>query len=119
MLNLIPYIKGLSQLRASLTPGIVYRGILLGLLGLLFLLVIIIYKAKLSMFIYIYSGIYLVSQIITIFVSPVIKNIDVPSIQTIMGLSQALITVLSVICYVTINKCIEFDKKVLMLFAYL
>ena len=111
LLTLIPYVSIFKVLQVNNTPGLVYRGILLGLIGLFFTFTVFIYKTKLPIFVWIITGIYLISQIITIFVSPIIKNTDVPTLLIIMGLGQTTITAISVITYLTVYKDSKFDKK--------
>ena len=111
LLTLLPYVSFFKVLQVGNTAGIVYRGILLGIIGFFFLFVIYVYRTKLPIYIWICTGIYLASQIITIFVTPAMKQVDIPALSTVMGLGQATITAISVITYLTIYKDAEFNKK--------
>lgn len=111
LLTILPYTSFFKGLQISNTPGIIYRGILLGVICLAFILLIIVNKTKIHISIYVCTGLYFVSQLITIFVSPTIKNVDIPLLYTIMGLGQSTITSLSVLVYLSINKNLEFSKK--------
>lgn len=113
LLTLLPYVSFFKPLQAGYTSGLIYRGVLASIIGLFFIFVIFIYKSKLSVYIWICTGIYLISQIITIFVTPAMKQVDIPTLTTIMGLGQAIIISISVICYLTIFKYSEFDKKII------
>lgn len=113
LLTLLPYVAICKPLQVRYTSGIIYRGILAGVIGLSFLFIILIYKTKLPIYIWICTGLYLISQVITIFVSPIIKDVEIPLLTTMMGLGQAIITAISVICYLTMNKDVEFDKKII------
>ena len=113
LLTLLPYVSAFKPLQVANTAGVIYRGILLGFIGLFFLFVICIYKTRLPIYVWVYSGIYLISQIVTIFISPIIKNTTIPILTTIMGLGQAVITIISTITYLTIHKDSEFDNKII------
>ena len=113
LLTLLPYVSFFKVLQANYTSGIIYRGILASIIGLFFIFVIFIYKSKLPIYVWICTGIYLISQIITIFVTPAMKQVDIPMLTTIMGLGQATIISISVICYLAIFKYSEFDKKII------
>ena len=111
LLTLLPYVSFFKPLQAGYTSGIIYRGTLASIIGSFFIFVIFMYKSKLPIYVWICTGIYLISQIITIFVTPAMKQVDIPMLTTIMGLGQATIISISVICYLTIYKDGEFDKK--------
>jgi len=113
LLTLLPYVSFFKPLQANYPSGLIYRGILASIIGLFFIFVIVIYKSKLPIYVWICTGIYLISQIITIFVTPAMKQVDIPTLTTIMGLGQATIISISVICYLTIFKYSEFDKKII------
>lgn len=113
LLTLLPYVSFLKPLQTNYTPGLIYRGILASIIGLFFLFVIFINKSKLPIYVWICTGIYLISQVITIFVTPAMKQVDIPMLSTMMGLGQATIISISVLCYLTILKYSEFDKKII------
>lgn len=109
-LTLLPYVFFLKPLQASYSSGLVYRGIMLTIIGLFFTILIIVYKTRLSIYVWLLCGMYIASQISTIFVSPVTKNIDVPALSSLMGIGQTLITGMSVICYLSICKETKYNK---------
>lgn len=113
LLTLLPYVSFFRPLQANYTSGLIYRGILATIIGIFFIFVFFIYKTKLPIYVWIGVGTYLISQVITIFVTPTMKQVDIPTLATIMGLGQATIISISVICYLTVFKYSEFDKKII------
>lgn len=97
ILTLLPNITVFSSgLANGSTGGTVYRGIVLGLICIFFAILLFCYKKLPNKFIILGCAIYLVTQLITIFVSPAIKNIEIPAIQSIMGVATVISTIITV-----------------------
>lgn len=111
LLVLLPYVSVFKGLQINNISGLIYRGILLGLISIFFLFTIFIYRTKFPVAIWAWIGIYFTSQFLTIFISPIIKGVNIPTIITVMGLGQATITAISVVTYLTICKESRFNKK--------
>ena len=111
LLNLLPYISFFKSLQVIYSSGIIYRGVLFVILLMFFLLLFFVYKTKIPKFLYVISLLYLISQTITIFVSPVIKDTPIPFLDTTMGLAQAIIVTISIYAYLTISNSSAFERK--------
>lgn len=96
VLTLLPNITVFSALQGGTTGGTIYRGIILGLICVLFLLGLICYKKLPNKTIILGCVIYLVTQLITIFVSPLIKQIEVPVLQSLEGVATVFTTIITV-----------------------
>lgn len=113
LLTLLPYVSFFKPLQASYTSGLIYRGILLVIIALFCISLIITYKTRLPIYVWIGCGAYIISQILTILISPIIKNVNVPVLSTIMGLGQALIIGISAISYLSIHKWVSLDRNII------
>ena len=111
LLTVLPYISFFKNLQVRYAPGIIYRAVLVSIIGMSFLFVLFVYKTKLPIAVYICTAVYFISQIVTIFISPIIKNVEVPFLTTIMGLGQSVIISLSVLVYLSIKKSTDFNQK--------
>ena len=109
-LTLLPYVSFFKPLQAIYVSGLIYRGILLAIISLLFIVIIITYKAQLPMLVWIGCSTYIVSQIVTIFVTPNMKNVVVPILSTIMGIGQALIIGISAVAYLSLHSKSSYSK---------
>lgn len=96
ILALLPYITVFSGLEIQNTGSMVYRGILFSLFFVVFIVELIVSKIIPNKCIIIGCSVYLITQTITLFASPVIKNVDIPIIQSLSGLATAFISVLTV-----------------------
>lgn len=96
ILTLLPNITVFNGLQGGTTGGTIYRGIILGFISILFLLILICYKKLPNKVIILGCAIYLITQFVTIFVSPVIKQVNIPALQSIEGIATVLTTIITV-----------------------
>ena len=101
VLTLFPYITAFKGLEANNNAGIIYRGIVAGLLIILFVIGLICYRKIPNKWIILGSILYLTTQLITIFASPLIKQIEVPVLQQIVGTGMIFTNIMTVFvaCY--------------------
>ncbi|MCQ2976404.1 MAG: hypothetical protein MJ232_00105 [archaeon] len=96
VLTLLPNVSVFSGIQANSTGGIVYRGIVFGLIFILFILGLLCYKKLPNKAIILGCTLYLVTQVVTIFVSPLIKQVDVPAINSVIGVGTVIANIMTV-----------------------
>ena len=96
ILTLLPNISVFSELQRNSTGGTIYRGFVLGLIFSLFLIGLLCYKKIPNKTIILGCVVYITTQLITIFVSPLIKQVEVPVLQSVEGLGTIFANVMSV-----------------------
>lgn len=118
ILSLLPYVTVFKGLESNNTAGIVYRGILTSLLVILFLIGLICYKKLPNKLALIGCLIYLISQFVTIFASPLIKEVEIPSIQTFVGISMIFTNIISLFIALYMIKYHNLDHEALNIVCY-
>lgn len=118
ILTLFPYVTAFKGLEVNNTAGIVYRGIIVGLFIILFLISFIAFRKLPNRHFIISCLIYLVSQFITIFVSPLIKQIDIPALQTIMGIGLIFVNIMTIFIVLYMFKFYKPDSESLNIVCY-
>ena len=110
-LTLIAY--SITALQSNTTSGVIYRGVLAGVAGILFILGIFTYRYKPPLYLIIGCGLYVVSNILTIFVAPIIKDVSIPAMQTLQGIGIVLTNAITVFIFYWMMKFYNPDKKLL------
>lgn len=118
VLTLLPNVTVFSALQGGTTGGTIYRGIILGLICVLFLLGLICYKKLPNKTIILGCVIYLVTQLITIFVSPLIKGVDVPTLQSLEGVANVFTTIITVFIAYFLLTSYKFNQDKLNIACY-
>lgn len=118
LLALLPYVSTF-KLDASTNAGIIYRGVIFGLLALLFLVGLVCYRKLPNKKILIPCLIYMVTQMVTIFVSPLIKDIEIPTLQSVIGVGMIFSNIISVFIVCYIFKYQSTDHEKLNLISYI
>ena len=86
ILTLIPYVSVFSNLEANTNGGLIFRCVVFCLFSVIFLICFLCKKEIPNKAFILCLLLYLITQVITIFISPKIKKIDVPTIQSLAGL---------------------------------
>lgn len=119
LLSLLPNIICFKSLSVSTTAGIIYRAIIFGIILILFLFVLLLNKKRPNKYILIACSIYLITNIISIFISPVIKNIEVPLLQQFVGLSVIAGNIITVFLSFFLLNSYESNKKYIDILTYI
>lgn len=97
ILTLLPYTTALNSLSASNTGGLVYRGIILGFVLILFALILLCNNFKPNKPVTIFCLLYLISNVISIFATPAIREIsDIPSIKSVVGVATVFSNIITI-----------------------
>ena len=110
-LTLLPYISFFWYLQIEYISGVVYRGIVGGFISVVLILLIIFKKERLPVTVYILTTTYVLSQFVTILISPYINNTTVKNIYLIGAFAQTIINALSTIAYLNIFNKDSLNKK--------
>ncbi|MCQ2815096.1 MAG: hypothetical protein MJ227_02255 [Bacilli bacterium] len=118
LLALLPYVSTF-KLDASTNAGTIYRGIIFGLLALLFLVGLACYRKLPNKKILIACLVYMVTQMVAIFVSPLIKEVEIPTLQSVIGVGMIFSNIISVFIVCYIFKYQSTDHEKLNLISYI
>lgn len=118
LLSLLPYVSTF-KLDASTNAGIIYRGVIFGLLAILFLVGLVCYRQLPNKKILIACLVYMVTQMVTIFVSPLIKDVEIPALQSVIGVGMIFSNIISVFIVCYIFKYQSTDHEKLNLISYI
>lgn len=121
ILTLLPYVKTFSMLGTSSISGIIYRGVVFGFVILFFLTAFFSYKKLPNKKILLPCLIYVVTQIITIFVSSIIKGIEIPALESIIGVGMIFSNIICIfiVCYIFDNQNLDREKLNIISYVFL
>lgn len=118
ILALLPYVSVFNALEANNNAGIIYRGIVTGLLGILFLIGLVCYRKLPNKLVIGCSLLYFITQAITIVASPLIKSIEVPVLQQVVGYGLIFTNIISVFLILYFENIYKPNFEVLTIIFY-
>lgn len=120
VLALLPYTTALNSLSSSNTGGLVYRGIILGFVLILFALILLCNNFRPNKPVTIFCLIYLISNVISIFATPTIREISgVPAIKSVVGVATVFSNIITIFIAINLLKTQEIKSDKFEIAVYL